>query len=88
MNSSKFTPEEIQKAREVSIHSLLGLNHNRRVAIRCPFHNERTPSCNIYPDNSYYCFSCQAKGNNAIDFVVGMGATFNEAVKELIGDNK
>lgn len=27
----------------------------------CPFHNEKTPSFNIFPENgSFYCFGCGA----------------------------
>lgn len=54
-----------------------------RVAIRCPFHSEKTPSCVIYKDNSFHCFGCQAHGSNAIDFVMKLGCNFNDAVKEL-----
>src|SRR6516225_9705866 len=28
----------------------------------CPFHDDSTPSCRIYPDG-YYCFGCGARGN-------------------------
>jgi len=50
----------------------------------CPFHNEKTPSFNVYPDNqSFYCFGCGVGGDiitfakkiNNIDYV--------EAVKLL-----
>ena len=35
----------------------------------CPFHNEKTPSFTVYPqDNSFYCFGCGV-GGNAITFV-------------------
>lgn len=35
----------------------------------CPFHNEKTPSFNIYPENgSFYCFGCSA-GGDVITFV-------------------
>ena len=30
----------------------------------CPFHQERTPSCYVYPDDQhYYCFGCGAHGD-------------------------
>ena len=30
----------------------------------CPFHNEKTPSFTIYPDeNRWHCFGCQADGD-------------------------
>lgn len=50
----------------------------------CPFHNEKTPSFHVYPDNqSFYCFGCGAGGDiitfakkiNNLDYV--------EAVKLL-----
>ena len=31
--------------------------------INCPFHDDNTPSCYIYPDH-YYCFGCGARGNH------------------------
>jgi len=45
----------------------------------CPFHEEKTPSFFIYPDNSYYCFGCGVHGN-AIDFMmIKFGYSFQEA---------
>lgn len=50
----------------------------------CPFHNEKTPSFTVYPDNnSYYCFGCGA-GGSVIEFVRNIEhLDFYEAVKML-----
>ncbi len=50
----------------------------------CPFHNEKTPSFCIYPENnSYYCFGCN-KGGDVINFIMGVEKLdFSEAVKFL-----
>ncbi len=69
----KLTEEELNRLRDVSIHSVLGFtNDGRRVDILCPFHSERTPSCYIYADNSYYCFGCGENGQNALDFIMAV----------------
>ena len=80
----RLTQEELQKLRDVSIHSVLGLTNNgRRIMIRCPIHQEKQPSMVIYPDNTWHCFGCRAHGSNAIDLLTAMGATFVEALEEL-----
>ena len=50
----------------------------------CPFHNEKTPSFSVDPDqNLYYCFGCQA-GGDAFKFVQSIhGVGFLEAVRML-----
>lgn len=45
----------------------------------CPFHEEKTASFFIYPNNSYYCFGCGAHGNGAIDFLI---KRFNYSFKD------
>lgn len=30
---------------------------------RCPFHEDSTPSLTVYPDDTFYCFGCQAWGD-------------------------
>lgn len=82
---SNLTNEEIEKIRSIRIHKILNISDNgRRVVIRCPIHSEKTPSFNLYPDNSFHCFGCGANGNGAIDFCMGMGYSFIDSCEELI----
>lgn len=79
-----MTNDELAKIRKIKITTVLGIaDTGRRISIRCPVHNEKSPSMVIYPDGSYYCYGCSANGQNAIDFLVGMGASFQEAIEEL-----
>ena len=50
--------------------SYVNLRHSGRNLVGlCPFHNEKSPSFNIYPENgSFYCFGCGA-GGDVITFV-------------------
>ena len=80
--------EQIERAREYPLFELLGIqNKGRPIMIRCPFHNERTPSCIVYPPNyhkkGYNCFGCEANGQNAIDFCIEKGHKFEDIVEEL-----
>lgn len=79
-----LTTIEIEQARQVPIVKLLGLQQvNRKKMIRCPFHDDRTASMCIYPDNGFHCFGCGAHGKNAVDFCLALGYNFKEAVLEL-----
>ncbi len=54
---------------------------------RCPFHNDRTPSCSI-DDNLgvYHCFGCGASGN-AIKFIMEAdGLSFRNAIEQLASE--
>ena len=50
----------------------------------CPFHNEKTPSFTLYPDNqSYYCFGCGA-GGDVVNFIRRIeNLDYTEAVRFL-----
>lgn len=52
----------------------------------CPFHNEKTPSFTVYPENnSFYCFGCGA-GGDVITFVKRIeNLDYIDAVKFLAG---
>lgn len=80
---TKMTTNEIELCRTVPIHRLVGDTRiNKKIKIKCPFHTEKTGSCNLFPAGGYHCFGCGANGNT-IDFVVKLGASFQEAVEEL-----
>ena len=50
----------------------------------CPFHNEKSPSFNLYDDH-FYCFGCKKNGD-AIDFVrETQGLGFVDALRFLAG---
>lgn len=83
--TSKLTTEELDVLRGVNIYSILGLSNNgRKVSMKCPFHAEKNASFFLYPNGKFYCFGCGKKGNNAIDFAIGLGYTFDEAIEELV----
>ena len=50
----------------------------------CPFHNEKTPSFRIHPEQGFYkCFGC-GRGGNVFTFIMEMeGLSFPEALKTL-----
>lgn len=64
---------------------------NRAGKVLCPFHHERTPSLQLYPDGTFYCYgrhskhrAC-AKGGTIFDFAAAMWdlATKDEDFLEL-----
>lgn len=42
---------------------------HKSTAVTCPFHEDKRPSLNLYPNNTFYCFSCQKGGSN-VDLVM------------------
>ena len=50
----------------------------------CPFHNEKTPSCHVRPDQEYFhCFGCGA-GGDVVTFVMRyMNLEYIDAIKWL-----
>lgn len=81
---TQITSDIVERCRHVPLHYLVGDVHvSRKVKILCPFHSERTPSCILFPTGGYKCFACPAHGNS-LDFVMNIGATFEEGINELI----
>ena len=85
-----FTKDSIERVREaVDMVELVGAKTDlRRVGSRltglCPFHDERTPSFSVDPEQKlYHCFGCGV-GGDAIRFVQETEALdFPEAVEAL-----
>lgn len=76
------------KAR-IDIAELVGAKVNLRRAGKllkglCPFHQERTPSFVVYPDEGrYHCFGCAKSGDAFTWLRDTQGLEFGEALKEL-----
>lgn len=76
--------DKLKELRKIRITTLLGVkDFGRNIFIKCPLHNERSASFVVFPDGGFKCFGCGAKGSNAIDLLMAMGATFGEAIEEL-----
>ena len=84
-------PDSVEQVRQAAdlVELLRGrvelVRRSGRWWARCPFHDERSPSFTILPDQrQYYCFGCGAKGD-AIDWMRERegAATFGEAIEAL-----
>ncbi len=52
---------------EQYVRALTGQEPNRQGKISCPFHDDSTPSLQLYPNGSWYCFACRI-GGTVYDF--------------------
>ena len=91
MGMSGFIGEDqLRKVKEaVDIVALMGeyaplRKSGRNFACCCPFHQERSPSCYVYPeDQSYYCFGCKVHGD-VVSLIMGKeNLSFADAVEVL-----
>jgi DNA primase len=63
--------------RRAGVNSYFGL---------CPFHQERTPSFHVRPDEKHYhCFGCQASGDPFTFVMETEGLDFKDALEALAG---
>ncbi len=64
--------QELKTRSDISgvVAPYVNLRHSGRSLVGlCPFHSEKTPSFNVYPENgSFYCFGCGA-GGDVITFI-------------------
>ncbi len=91
---ARFADEVIERIKaEVSLVRLAEsqgyalVKQGKDVAVCCPFHNDKTPSCIISPSsNLFNCFGCGA-GGSVIDWVMKtQGVSFRHAVELLKND--
>lgn len=88
--ANRFSDEFLSELRmrcdiEQTISSYVQLKRRGKNLVGlCPFHNEKTPSFTVYPENqSYYCFGCGA-GGEVISFIRrAENLDFTEAVRYL-----
>ena len=50
------------------VRRLTGREPNRAGKVSCPFHDDSTPSLQLYPDGSWYCFGGCRTGGTVYDF--------------------
>lgn len=75
--------DDIVSAKRFPIQQLLKFNYQKKAL--CPFHNEKTPSLHLFPDNHTYCFSC-GKYADSIEIVrATRNLDFKSAVMFLNG---
>jgi len=90
---------EIQQIKEkltiLEVLAHYGLNPNRNKMLCCPFHDDKNPSMQVYPEtNTVHCFSGNGKHTgkaiDQIDFILHKeGCTKHEAIlkaKKLLGE--
>lgn len=81
--TGQLTSDKIIAAKQIPFESLTKIFPGG--FIKCPFHEEKTPSCKIYKvKNNFHCFGCGAHGD-IIDFVMKLHALeFGDAVRYLV----
>lgn len=73
--------DEVEKAKAYPIRNLIKVSREKKA--KCPFHNEKTASMHVYPDNHAFCFGCQKRAD-AIDIYMALNnCTFKEAMEKL-----
>ena len=61
----------------------LGIEVNHNGFIKCPYHNEGTASCKLYPDNHFFSYCCSKSGDNITLVQAVTGKDFNGAIAYL-----
>ena len=79
--------DRAKQADIIEVAEALGLEvrrQGRNFVCRCPFHDEKTPSFTVYPDQGrYHCYGCGAHGDTLDLYQEIRGVAFKTAVREL-----
>lgn len=67
----------------VQSHGIQLKKSGNRFVASCPFHNEKTGSFFVFPNNRFYCFGCGASGDAAAFIMKLSGCSFPEALDRL-----
>jgi hypothetical protein len=84
---NSFDELELERARQKPITELFDgqlKKSGARFVGLCPFHNEKTPSFYIFPDNQFHCFGCNAHGDSISFIQKTKNLSFPEAVRFLL----
>lgn len=89
---TSITPARIEKAKKVELSQLFEkdghklIKSGKNFKTLCPFHSERTPSCNIYTEsNLFFCFGCSDRGDSIAYIQKTKNLKFPDAVGFLTG---
>jgi hypothetical protein len=90
-SEGRLGDDAVQRARGSGILQVardLGLGDARKQGrehvVRCPFHNDRTPSLRLNPEKGvWYCSPCALGGDSITLVMMHRGCSFKEAVEWL-----
>jgi hypothetical protein len=57
------------------VRALVGVSPNRSGKIHCPFHDDCTPSLQLYDDGTWYCYGACNAGGSIFDFAARLWRT-------------
>src|SRR3989339_1013945 len=88
-DKGRITQSDIEYAGSVPLEELVDVQlrtGGKTLFCLCPFHEERSPSFHIYPEqNRWHCFGCGESGDSITFIQLRQGLGFIEAVKYLTG---
>lgn len=82
--------EDVQSVKQIPMRQIAGMYGypvTRSGFMRCPFHNDNSPSMKVYDGNrGYHCFVCHS-GGDIVDFVMRHDNLEFEPAVRLIADH-